>query len=130
VTKSAAHEELIDDVRFALLAGLRDKYSDVTGPLGFAIIVEGLLFNEHFKIKSCGSVADLYIVPGDDAGPIMVEVGTMGGKKECAKWDHIFWEDGQPVRVLNVSYNRSAGLSRGRRTEFERDLMAALSVNL
>jgi hypothetical protein len=76
---------------------------------------EAMTFNILFNCVHIGLRADAYFMLEDGAGPIMIEVGHM----KDGKWAHIRAEDGLPVRILRVGFDRSCWLLNPRRTEIE-----------
>ncbi len=119
-------KEIIGDVRFALASDLRMRYPETDGARGFSHSTEAYLARAMFGLDLQGRRADYYIAPGDGGGLILVEVGDL----EADKWTALVAKDGEPVRVLNVSTDRSVILTHPRHTPFEGDLLSILRQRL
>lgn len=118
---SLEHEDIIDDVRFAssfFLAECASLLDCDSWEIG-ATIADAFAFTAIFGLRDDsgrrGLAADFHMMLEDDAGPVMVEVGNM----KDGKWNHLEWEDGLPVRVLRIGFDRSVSLIRPRRTQLE-----------
>ena len=115
--------EVLGEIRFRLSNGLKERYPDMYGATGFFQTTEAYLVKAMSNIDLQTRHADYYIVPGDGAGPIAVEIGSDADDK----WDDLISTDGKPVRVLRVNLEGLAQLSRPRDTSFERDLLNVLA---
>jgi hypothetical protein len=115
---SKLHEEIVDDIRFGFSHFLRlnPKYRQNE----ILAIAENLFFEAIYPSASgIGLRADMYIDLRDGCGPIAVEVGRM----KDGKWSHITTQDGKPMRVLRVGFDRSIWMLNPRNTEIETDVM-------
>lgn len=115
---SELHEEIVDDIRFGFSHFLRinPKYRQNE----ILVIAENMLFEVVYpSAKGMGLRADMYIDLRDGCGPIAVEVGRM----KDGKWSHTTTQDGKPIRVLRVGFDRSIWMLNPRNTEIEIDVM-------
>ena len=119
-------KEIVGDMRYALATDLRDQYPERDGMRGFSHSNEVYLARALFGVEIKEPYADYYIAPGDGGGLIMVEVG----ERDKAKWEALASKDGQPVRVLNVGFDRTVTLEHARHTQFEGDLLSVLRQRL
>lgn len=120
---SNLHEELVDDIRFGFNRFLRinpkyrqDEFWKNPGIMGDRVIFETV----YPSAKGINLFGDVYLDLRDGCGPIVVDVGRM----EDGKWNHIAVEDGKPIRVLRVGFDKSIWMLNSRDTEIEMDLMA------
>lgn len=115
--------EVLGEIRYRLSNRLKELYPDMYGARGFMQTTEPYLVTSMSNVNMQGRQADYYIVPGDGAGPIAVEIGD----KSVDEWESLLSTDGIPVRVLRVALDGTARLSRARDTNFERDLLSVLA---
>jgi hypothetical protein len=118
--------EIVGDVRYALATDLRQQYPGVDGAHGFSHTDVAHLIKSLLGMSWTERAADYYIAPGDGGGLIMVEVG----ERDEAKWASLASTDGQPVRVLNVGFDRTVTLEHARHTQFEDDMLSVLARRL
>lgn len=115
--------EVLGELRFRLSNQLKDRYPDMHGTQGFFQTTEPYLVKAMSNIDPQARHADYYIVPGDGAGPIAVEIGS----DATDQWETLVSTDGIPVRVLYVNLEGQAELAHARHTAFERDLLSVLA---
>lgn len=115
--------EVLGEIRYRLSNRLKEQYPDMHGARGFLQTTEPYLVTSMSNVNMQARHADYYIVPGDGAGPIAVEIGA----ETTDEWDSLLSTDGIPVRVLRVALDGSARLSHARDTNFEHDLMNVLA---
>lgn len=115
--------EVLGELRYRLSYQLKDRYPDAYGTTGFMQTTEPYLVRAMSNIDPQARHADYYIVPGDGAGPIAVEIGT----ETNDQWENLVSTDGKPVRVLRVNLDGLAQLVHARDTTFERDLLNVLA---
>ena len=124
---SIEHETILDDVRFALVNHLRDKYPELDGENGFALAFEAPLSYALGLPQDAPVRADMYVYPGDGYGLIPVEVGRMS----TSRWEWLYCPaDDRPVRVLRVTFERACALLHPRGTQFERDMLECLAAQV
>ncbi len=127
---SELHEDIVNAVFTAVLScppggWFREKYPTIYGAIESQV---ANVFLGLERARTRGLAADGYFfrLP-DEAGPILLEVGTM----REGKWDHLtVTADGRPVRVLRVDRSLGLALLHARGTEFEHDLLNQVRVEL
>ena len=115
--------EVLGELRYRLSYKLKESYPDMYGSRGFMQTTESYLVRTMSNIDPQTRHADYYIVPGDGAGPIAVEIGIESNEQ----WENLISTDGQPVRVLRVDLEGQAQLMHARHTTFEQDLLNVLA---
>lgn len=124
------HEILVDDVREVLDRFLRPQYLKPDGPAGFCLAMDagsgwGLCGVPPEQRRGLPR-PDMWIIPQEAAGPIVVEVGEV----KARKWQPFTAPDGAPIRVIRILWDRSVGILNPRYTDFEIDLIRCLQCHL
>ena len=124
---SDLHEKIVSDVWQIFQTHVVERFGSVFDPGGIMFSYEPMISNRLMSINGAKMrKADFYFEPNDGHGPVLGEVGEM----PSGKWRDVLSNDGLPIRILRVGFDRSIGIINPRFTKREVGILKIVQAEL